>query len=715
MSIERDELAAQERWRRVRTIFDLAADSAPERWEQIVSRAAGDDDALRTEVLALLAAFRADEMRLENPHLDVGGSDEGPDRIGTTVARYRLVRLLGRGGMGAVYEGVRADGAFDHRAAIKLIRAAGGSHNIAARFRRERQILAALEHRNIARLLDGGTTDDGEPFFVMEYVEGRPITGYCDAHQLTVTQRLRLFRQVFAAVEHAHGKLIVHRDLKPANILVGEDGSVKLLDFGVAKLLGAQDGEELTTIDNNRLFTPEYASPEQLRDEPVSAASDVFALGVVLFELVSGRRPYDVPSRSPVAALRAIEADPPRVPDIGAELNNILRKALRADAALRYRSVEQFDDDMRRFLSGLPVSAQPDSLGYRAGKFVRRHAALVTAAVAVTGAVMTAMLLLFAQTRRDAEEHRWESTVVVVSSLQQLAAIKMQRSDVTGADSLLRRATTLCQMEPRRAALSPDCILAMHDLGVAAYWRGDFPAADSLLRRVVTILRAPGVGPAVLAGVVSDLAEVKDAAGDEIGADQLFREASALFEQGGANQSGERVAMLSWFALCLDREGRLDAADSVVQIQLPLVRGSDAGLILLHHAWIHVLEHRLDLARDEAKRGRALSTSVMADTSALRYVRLGGTLGALDLRLGDVDGAISRLRQVLGIASSRYPADDPRLAEVQENLGEAWLAKHRPADAVPLLQAAAATYQRRFGPSHRLTIAALNDLELTRQ
>ena len=721
----------------MRAIFDLAADASTESWEAIVDRESGDDHGVRAEVMNLLAAFHADELRLEGARLDVGEPAAGADRIGTTVGSYRLVRIIGHGGMGAVYEGARIDGAFDHRVAVKFIRTSDRTRDIAARFHRERQILATLEHRNIARLLDGGTTPEGEPFFVMEYVEGQPITTYCDAHHLTVDQRLRLFRQVFAAVEHAHGKLIVHRDLKPANILVGEDGSVKLLDFGVAKLLGAQDGDALTTVPNYPLFTPEYASPEQLRDEPVSAASDVYALGVVLFEVLSGRRPYDVPSRSPIAALRAAEGDTPRVSAIATadaarfagernvarlrhrlagELDNILRMALRADTALRYRSVEQFDGDVGRFLAGLPVSAQPDSLGYRTRKFVRRHAAGVTAAVAVMLAVIGGTLLMFAETRRAAEEHRWESTVLVVSSLQQLAAMRSQRGELLVADSLLRRATKLCQTAPRRADVTPTCVLAMNDLGVTAYWRGDFHAADSLLRRVITLIRgAPGVGQAVIGEAVSELAQVRDAAGAGIAADSLYRQASTLFDQGGANGSSDRISMLSWFALCLERQGRLVEADSVVRLQVPLVRPEEAGLILLHLAWIHAQQHQLAVARDEARSARPLAASALADTAALRFVRIAGTVAALDLRLGAVDSAISQLGRVLDVASSRYAPDDPRLAEVQETLGEAWMAKHRPALGVPLLETAAATFRTRFGSAHPLTVAAIHTLELARR
>ncbi|MEO8140551.1 MAG: serine/threonine-protein kinase, partial [Gemmatimonadota bacterium] len=553
-------------------------------------------------------------------------------------------------------------------------------------------------------------------FFVMEYVEGSPITTYCEASRLTVEQRLRLFRQVFAAVEHAHGKLIIHRDLKPANILVGNDGSVKLLDFGVAKLLGAQDGDELTTIGNNRLCTPEYASPEQLRDEPISAASDVYALGVVLFEVLAGRRPYDVASRSPVAALRAAEADAVRLEAVGGEVDEILRKAMRADPAVRYHSVEQFDGDVRRYLAGLPISARPDSLGYRTGKFIRRHLAGLTAAIAVTGAVITAAIFLLVQTRRASEARSWESTVDVAAGLQELASMKTGSAGLLESDALLRQANTLCRTQPRRADLSPTCALVMHDLGVSARWRGDLAVADSLLRRVLQIARGfPGIKPVLLAGIASDLAQVRDAAGDYAEAEQLYRESSDLFARDGADLSVKRFDMLGWFALCLERQGRFSEADSLVQIELPSTRGFTQGVVLMHLAWIHAQQHRLDLARDESRRARVLAGSVVADTGALLYVKYTGVIGALLLKLGDVDGAIAQLQDVMTVASRRYAADDPRLAEVQQALGDAWLAKQRPDSAGPLLAAAAGTFQRRFGPTHPQTIAALHDLEHARR
>jgi tRNA A-37 threonylcarbamoyl transferase component Bud32 len=704
----------QERWRRVRAIFDLAADEPPASWAAIVAREAAGDDALQGQVLQLLAASANDRVAIEGARFDIDDSparDES-ERVGTSIANYRLIRLLGRGGMGDVYEAVRADGVFDQRVAIKCIRAPHAGRELAARFRRERQILAALEHRNIARLLDGGTTSDGEPFFVMEYVEGMPITAYCDEHHLTIDQRLLLFRQVFAAVGHAHGKLIVHRDLKPANMLVAHDGSVKLLDFGVAKLLGAQDGDELTTMAATRLFTPEYASPEQLRDEPVSTASDVYALGVVLFELLAGKRPYDVPSRSPIAVLRAVESAGPLPRAVASsELDNILRTALRPDVRARYRSVEQFDDDVRRYLAGLPVSAQPDTLAYRAGKFVRRNVAGVTAASLFVLSLVAAVIVMFVQARRAAAERDWQATVTTVAGLEASGARQILFNHLAASDSTFQHANALCQSRPTRAEVTPVCLRVIQDLGVNARWHDELGRADSLLRRALALERAaPGTSQATIATTLSELAQTRDAAGDFAGAEQFYRDASTLFTAGGADLSPERLGMLGYFAICLERQGRFVEADSLQQTELFFVAAPAAG-ILLHVAAVHAEEGRIDLARAELERGTAGASVIVNDTGSLHHVLIGEIVGALRLRTGDMGGAIAQLREVLAVALRRYGADDPRLALVQNALGEAMLARHRAAEAAPLLDAAAATFEKRFGPAHPQTVAARRDAE----
>jgi serine/threonine-protein kinase len=343
--------------------------------------------------------------------------------LGSAIGPYRLIRKIGEGGMGSVLLAARSDQAFQKQVAIKFFRLGPERPELLERFRAERQILASLDHPWVAKLLDGGSTERGTPYFVMEYVEGLPIDAYCDSKRLAIGERLELFRKVCSAVQHAHTNLIVHRDIKPSNILVRGDGEPKLLDFGIAKLLdpeGPTPGADPTQVDHP-LMTPAYASPEQVRGEPITTAADVYSLGVLLYELLAGRRPHDLERRTPPEVLQAIaeEAPPPpsaavtaagaasRAGTVAAlrrrlrgDLDNIALKALRKEPARRYSSVEQFSEDVRRHLSGLPVAARPDTPGYRAGKFVRRHRLGVAAAAAFVAVVASFGAVTAVQSRR---------------------------------------------------------------------------------------------------------------------------------------------------------------------------------------------------------------------------------------------------------------------------------------------------------------------------
>ena len=331
--------------------------------------------------------------------------------------------MIGMGGMGAVYEGVRAD-QYRKRVAIKLVQGGLDSELTLARFRRERQILANLEHPNVATLLDGGVTPDGRPFLVMEYVEGEPITTWCDGRRLSVDARLALFRQVCDAVQYAHKNLVVHGDIKPGNILVTADGTAKLLDFGIAKLVGAGTGDDALplTRGDTRPFTPEYASPEQIRGDPLSTASDVYSLGAVLFELLTGRRPHVVTSRALVDIMRAVlEVPVPRPSSVvtaGAaaqrgerragrlrrrlqgELDNIALMALRPEPERRYASAGALSEDVRRELTGLPVEAHGDWAGYRLRKFAGRNRTAVAASILVIVALIGGVIATADQAHR---------------------------------------------------------------------------------------------------------------------------------------------------------------------------------------------------------------------------------------------------------------------------------------------------------------------------
>src|SRR4028119_835716 len=303
------EMMTPERWRRVETVFQSALDVAPENRERFLSEVCAGDEVLRREVEGLIEGYEAAEEFLEQPAVDlkqiagnelptlqledIQGSTHGLES-GARIGAYRILRELGRGGMGAVYLAERAEGDFRKFVAVKVVKRGMDTEFVLRRFRHERRALAALDHPNIARLLDGGATDDGLPYIIMEHVEGQDIDRYCDEHKLSINARLRLFLAVCAGVSHAHQSLIIHRDIKPSNILVTSDGTPKLLDFGIAKILNPTlvDAPFEHTETALRMLTPDYASPEQVRGERVTTASDVYSLGVLLYLLLTGRRPY---------------------------------------------------------------------------------------------------------------------------------------------------------------------------------------------------------------------------------------------------------------------------------------------------------------------------------------------------------------------------------------------------------------------------------------
>jgi hypothetical protein len=325
--------------------------------------------------------------------------------LGLSVGPYRLIGRLGQGGMGTVYKAVRADDQFKQTVAIKMLRVGVQDPAGRQRFRGERQILASLEHPHICRLLDGGEwvppgSTERQPFIVMEYVEGLPITAYSAGHGLGIPARLELVRTVCDALSHAHRQLVIHRDVKPDNILVTADGTLKLLDFGTAKLLDGT-GDTALTLTGMRVMTPAYASPEQVRGEAISTVTDVYALGAVLYELLSGHRPHQITSTDPTEIFREVCERDVRPPStwgnrqLRGDLDIMVLKAMQKEPSRRYQSVEQLSEDLRRYLAGLPIAARADTLSYRTTKFVRRHwlglAAAVTLALTLAGGVAVSL------------------------------------------------------------------------------------------------------------------------------------------------------------------------------------------------------------------------------------------------------------------------------------------------------------------------------------
>ena len=420
-----------ESWPRIKDLFWELQKLAPHERERRLS-AQTHDQLVRDYALRLLASSDAMGDRFEPPALDwlglVGGSDNGPDGpesatlVGRMLGKYRIVRRIGQGGMGAVYEALRSDDSYDKRVAIKTLWRGADSAILLQRFRSERQILAGLEHPNIARLIDGGTTEEGTPFLVMEMVDGITIDEFCDSRALDVIARLDLFRQVCAAVHHAHQNLVIHRDLKPSNVLVTANSSVKLLDFGVAKLI--DDPRTTGTLTGAGLspFTRAYAAPEQIDGRPVSTATDVYALGALLFVLLTGKSPFHesrvsaegvrsrtvpIPSASvsdAAAHARALPTASRLAQVLRGDLDAITLTALREDPARRYATVDALSEDVHRYLRGERVLATPDTLSYRARVFVRTRRALVATAASVAIALVSLSGIALNQTRMTRRE-----------------------------------------------------------------------------------------------------------------------------------------------------------------------------------------------------------------------------------------------------------------------------------------------------------------------
>jgi TolB-like protein/Tfp pilus assembly protein PilF/tRNA A-37 threonylcarbamoyl transferase component Bud32 len=408
-------------WSRVKELFWAALERAPDQRYAFLRDACGGNQSLRTEVESLLAANEQPASVLQRP-LPLPDSPLLAFTAfpGLRLGAYELIREIGHGGMATVYLALRADGQYRKRVAIKLVRHHAHADEIQRRFRTERQALAALDHPNIVRLLDGGSTEDGLPYLVMDYVEGLPIDQYCDSHNLSVTQRLDLFRTVCAAVQYAHEQLVIHRDLKPGNILVSAEGTPKLMDFGIAKVLDPEFSAEtlLVTRADVHPMTPLYASPEQVRGGPITAATDIYSLGVVFFELLTGHHLYRLTIGTPVELEQVIcQSEPPRpsrVVDklqrpLHGDLDHIALKALRKEPEQRYRSVAELSEDIRRHLAGLPVAARRGTLRYRAEKFVRRHKTEVGASgllllAAIAGAIAVHRNGLAVRQRLDARD-----------------------------------------------------------------------------------------------------------------------------------------------------------------------------------------------------------------------------------------------------------------------------------------------------------------------
>ena len=539
-----------ERWAQIRQIFEGAIERAPKDRAAYLRVVCARDDEMRQEVESLLASHDDASDFLAKPAADLGhtlhysGDESGEYPAGFRAGPYLLEKRIGRGGMGSVWLATRAEGP---KVAVKLVKRGMDTSEILRRFRMERQVLASLDHPNIARLIDGGSTPDGLPYLAMEYVEGLPIDQFCEARASAITERLKLFLEVCAAVQYAHQNLVVHRDIKTANILVTQAGVVKLLDFGIAKLLRTDLStlEMAQTRPELRPMTLDYASPEQVRGEAITTSTDVYSLGVLLYKLLTGKMPYGVAGRSPDAIRRAILEMEPRRPSaviladdshaipqatqkmevvaqetrsiarkrlkkkLSGDLDTIILKALRKEPQKRYLSVEQFAGDVRRYLEGRPVIARIDTPGYRFGKFVGRNIAGVVTAVAVV-MILTGTAIFFGL--RDKENHRRAEEAAVTLERQLLRA-DLEIGTADRVQSAYNLASVIGRAHPEDTDSRRDLAQAAFEMGeitpdrntAAKYYGEAMAQLDSLSQQSAhhdpDVERALGAAAAKIGGI----------------------------------------------------------------------------------------------------------------------------------------------------------------------------------------------------------------------
>jgi serine/threonine protein kinase/Tfp pilus assembly protein PilF len=766
-----------DRWRALSPYLDEALAMTPDRRAGWLASVSARDAALGADLEILLAEHEdlQEAQFLEHSFPSQQGADDARSLEGQIVGAYRLHSLIGQGGMGSVWLAERCDGRFEGRAAVKLLNIALMGHAGEERFRREGNFLAKLTHPHIARLIDAGLSTTGQPYLVLEFVDGLTIDRYCDEHALGIEARIRLFLDVLEAVAHAHANLIVHRDIKPGNVLVSVDRQVKLLDFGIAKLIdddarwdASRPGEGPLTREG-AVLTPEYAAPEQLSQGQVSTATDVYALGVLLYVLLSGQHPVGAAVRSPVTLMRAIvEVDPRRMSDVVAgrasapealsrhatargttvgrlrrslrgDLDTIVAKALKKNASERYASVTAFADDLRRFLRHEPISARPDTLSYRATRFVRRHGGgVATAAVIALGLVG---FTVFHTARLGGERDRAQREAAKAAKVSEaLTALVMGADPIanratpdgltvrnlldTGADRVQRELTSQPDAQAEiltvmgriyrrlgeydkaqhlleqalvsgRAAFGAEhesVAQTLTDLGALAAEKGDYRTAAASLESALS-LRRKIYGPEhrEVADTLAELGRIYQDQGFNERAEPLQREALAIRRKLLGDDHGETAVSLSDVASVLRLNGDLAGAETLLRQSLALnrqVRGEAHAMTAttLHDVTL-ITAAKGDWTAAEAQFRQVLDThrKALGDNHPLVAVTF-NSLSHVLRHQRRYDEAAAALEAALNIARPALGSEHQLVGIYAINLGAVQLERKKPAEAETLLR-----------------------------
>ena len=705
---ESDKAMGFSRWDRVKELFDKAVERPPDERAAFLDEACDDPD-VRVEVETLLEADQNAPSFLEGGAGKAGRPliQDEDDGTGRQIGPYRLVEPIGRGGMGVVYRAERADGAFEHEVAVKFLPRYFETGARVARFRAERQILADLNHPNIARLLDGGVTEEGTPYLVMEYVEGESITHYADRHDLSVEERLALLQTVLTAVQVAHANLVVHRDLKPSNILVTEDGQVKLLDFGIAKLLDTEDASWTLprTHTGQQPMTPEYAAPEQVTGGSITTATDTYQIGVLAYELLTGERPFDLADKRPSEMEQIVAEEMPTKPStalrqpsshratsrpqawaqrLRGDLDTIILKALRKEPERRYTSAEAIADDIQRYLAQRPIEARPATWAYRSKKFVRRHrwSVLATAAVAMVGLIFIGALVMqrnIALDERDRAEYEAEKAERVTQFLTDLLEAEMpdeaQGEEVT-VQQVVDRGTERIDEE---MADQPELQATLYMTTGKVYRSlGDLEAADSLLYRATTLadMLTGASADEVHAEGLRELGQLRSSQAELEEAETLLRQSLAL-QRSLHDDDHEEIAIgLVDVAELLRQQGKYDEAEP------------------LYHEALDMYERLYEEPSE--------SVGVTLSNTGLMYHESG--------RYADA-------KQYYQDAFDEFHAAGAEMstgtAAVMHNLAGLWRGTGRYLQADTLFQSAVELDREMLGDDHHLTATSLGNLGMT--
>jgi len=683
-----------DRWKKIEEIFNQAVELPLAERSMFLKRICGNDQELFIEVDSLLQQDDETGAMLKtiiSHAADSLSKKESADFAGKHIGPYRITGLIGQGGMAEVYKAVRDDDQYQKQVAIKVIRHDRVSFLI-GRFWHERQILANLEHSNIARFLEGGTTDEGIPYLVMEYIEGDPITIYCDKYNLTIRQRLELFRSVCNAVQYAHRNLVIHRDLKPSNILVTADGVPKLLDFGIAKLLNSDLAVEYpnATVTSYRMMTPEYASPEQVRGEQVTTATDVYSLGAVLYELLTKERPYQFDTRSFSEMERVICEKEPELPsavvtrthpakkklsrEFGRELDSIVLKAMEKDSQRRYSTVAQFADDINRYLDGLPILARTSTFSYRAFKFARRHrTAVALAAFFILLLAGFATVMTFQASRIAKERDRANQVTEFLVNLFEVSNPSESKGNTITARELLNESTKKIERDLRD---QPEVQAALMDTMGRVYRNlGLYNTSIPLLEKALKIRKETfGEESTEVASTMNILSEALYNAGKYEAAEPLARKALSIRRKILGNEHPDVADSLNSLGFGLFQSGDYDQCEIILREALAIRQKvfaaesvevansmNELGLVLK-------VKRKTDEAETLYRRALAIRRKLYGNNHPEVSTTL-NNLGRLLVDKGNYNEAEKLLREAVELDRKILGKDHPDLAITMSSLG----------------------------------------------